>query len=273
MSTFKYKLSLSAEDPPKDLVAFFSGVGMIRGEYLLRKNQMYITKPDMQCVTEAYIEQTTQLFAPHDVWYRTIELPVNAINQLDGVDFVLHEDDIFAGTRGIRRSLRYPETFKIELDIVSRLSQKYGNLHILLPFVHDVKELDMAKRILAKVGYNNKIGVMAEIPSTILCFEAFCQRGIDNITVGLNDLTEFTLASARDSATYNRAHPAVVRLLAEVVEIGRKHGIETVLAGDISREMNDIGKRLGFDAISVFVKDIPNILQDLPKESDHGSNE
>lgn len=273
MSTLKYKLSLSAEDPPKDLAAFFSGVGMIRGEYLLKKHQMYITKPEMQRATAAYIEQAAQLFDPYDVWYRTIELPVNTINQLDGVDFILHEDDIYAGTRGIRRSLRYPETFKIELNIISALSQRHKNLHILLPFIHDVKELDMTKQILADVGYNSKVGIMAEIPSAILCLESFCERGIDNITVGLNDLTEFTLASARDSATYNRAHPAVVKLLIEVVEIGRKHGVETVLAGDISKGMNDIGRKLGFDAISVFVKDIPNILQDLLKESDHDGNE
>lgn len=263
MSVFKYKLSLSAEDVPRDLVPFFFGVGMIRGEYLLKKHRMYITRPEMQEITADYVAQAAQLFEPHDVWYRTIELPVTTINQLDGVDFVLHEDDIFAGTRGIRRSLRYPETFKIELDIVSKLSKRHRNLHILLPFIHEVKELDMAKQLLREVGYNSKIGIMAEIPAAILCLEAFCDNGIDNITVGLNDLAEFTLASARDSATYNRAHPAVVKLLSAAVETGRKHGIETVLAGDISKEMASIGKQLGFDAISVFVKDIPNILQDL----------
>lgn len=265
MSVFKYKLSLSAENVPRELIPYFSGVGMIRSEYFLKKHGIYTTKPEMQEIITNYVEAATKLFSPHDVWYRTIELPVNWINELDGVDHIIYEDDFMAGSRGIRRSLLYPETFKIELNIISRLSEKYKNLHLLLPFVHDVKELNSTKQLLREVGYKNKIGIMAEIPSAILCLETFCESGIDNITVGLNDLTEFTLASARDLEIYDRAHPAVINMLSRAVEVGKKYKVETVLGGDIDKEMNKIGKQLGFDAITVFLKDVPNISDDLKK--------
>lgn len=254
---------MSADDIPRELVPYFSGVGMIRSEYFLKKHKMYITKPEMQEVIRGYVETAASLFNPHDVWYRTIELPANWINKLYGVDHIQYEEDFMAGTRGIRRSLLYPEAFKIELNIISRLSERYKNLHLLLPFVHDVKELDRTKEILREVGYKNKIGIMAEIPSTILCLETFCESGVDNITVGLNDLTEFTLASARDLEIYDRTHPAVVTMLSRVIEVGKKYGVETVLGGDISKEMNKIGEQLDFDAITVFLKDIPNILDGL----------
>ncbi|MDI6642072.1 MAG: hypothetical protein QME68_07165, partial [Elusimicrobiota bacterium] len=260
MSAIRYKLSLSAEDIPKELVPYFSGVGMIRAEYFLKKHRMYITKPELQKIITDYVKAAANLFSPHDVWYRTIELPVNWINDLNGVDHIMHEDDFMAGTRGIRRSLLYPETFKIELSLVSRLSEKHRNLHLLLPFVYDVKELDMAKRLLREVGYKNKIGMMAEIPAAVLCLETFCDSGIDNITVGLNDLTEFTLASARKLGIYDSSHPAVLKMVAHVSEVGKKYGVETVLGGNISKEMSRIGEQLGFDAITVFLKDVPNIL-------------
>lgn len=219
----------------------------------------------MQEIISDYVETAASLFNPHNVWYRTIDMPTNWINELYGVDHIMHEDDFMAGTRGIRRSLLYPETFKIELNIVSKLAKKCRNLHLLLPFVHDVKELDTTRELLKQVGYKNKIGIMAEIPATVLCLEMFCESGIDNITVGLNDLTEFTLASARDLEIYDRSHHAVLKMLSRVVEVGKKYRVETVLGGDISKDMFKIGKQLGFDAITVFLKDAPNAIDRLKK--------
>lgn len=265
----KYKISLSAEKIDQDLIRMFDGVGMIRSEYILRKNKMYITKIEMQKIVRDYVEGVAKSFAPKDVWYRTIEMSVNDINKLEGVDKKLYEVDFMAGSRGIRRSLKYPRTFKKELSIISDLSKNYTNLHILLPFIFDVKELKATKKILDELNYKNKVGIMAEIPSTILCLDDFCKAGIDNITVGLNDLTEFTLASARDQRIYteNRNHPAVIKMISSVSEIGKKYQIETVLGGDINKTMVELAKELNFDAISVFSKDINYIKGDLIKSA------
>ncbi len=126
-------------------------------------------------------------------------------------------------------------------------------------------ELRNAKRIIRDVGFRNRIGMMAEIPAAILTLEDFCEEGTDFITAGLNDLTSFTLATPRDSPMYDRTHPAVEKLLERVVDVGRRRGVETVLGGDINTRMNEMGKKLGFDSITVFVKDIPNVMPDLTK--------
>ena len=132
-----------------------------------------------------------------------------------------------------------------------------------------IKELKVTKKILDALNYKNKVGIMAEIPSTILCLDDFCKAGIDNITVGLNDLTEFTLASARDHRIYteNRNHPAVIKMISSVSKTGEKYRVETVLGGDINKTMVELAKELNFDAISVFSKDIPCIVGNLLKNA------
>ncbi|MBI4167948.1 MAG: hypothetical protein HY515_03260 [Candidatus Aenigmarchaeota archaeon] len=261
----QYKLSVSYEEPEelKAVAPLFAGVGMIRGEYLLRKTGKYITLPGVQQMLVDYVSRVAEMFHPRNVRYRMIEFPSTWISQLEGADSDLHEEAYMMGTRGIRRSLRYPDTFAMEADLITRVSRDYDNLDVLLPFVTNVDELRTAKKIIRSLGFRNRIGMMAEIPAAILTLGDFCEEGTDFITVGLNDLTSFTLATPRDSSIYNRAHPAVEKLLERVVDVGRRHGVETVLGGDINTETNEMGKKLGFDYITVFVKDVPSVMPDL----------
>ncbi len=260
----QYKLSVSYEEPEelKAVAPLFAGVGMIRGEYLLRKTGKYITLPGVQQMLVDYVSQVAEMFHPKDVRYRMIEFPSSWISRLEGADSDLQEEDYMMGTRGLRRSLKYPDTFALEAGLITRVSRDHDNLHILLPFVTNVDELKVAKKIIRSVGFRNRIGMMAEIPAAILTLDDFCEEGTDFITVGLNDLTSFTLATPRDSSIYKRTHPAVDKLLEKVVDVGRRRGVETVLGGDINAETNETGKKLGFDYITVFVKDIPNVMPD-----------
>jgi len=252
----KFKISLSAEDPKIFPKKIFKGVGMIRGEYLVKKYGMYVTKPKMQSIIRNYIIAAAEYFEPYDVWYRTIELPTHSINELEGVDHKIEEKTPMEGLRGVRRCLKYPKTFIKELRIASDLSQRYQNVHILFPFLYDVSELEKIKCALKKIGYKNKIGIMTEIPSTILCLDKFCKNGVDNITIGLNDLTEFTLGSDRFLDIYNRNHPAVRKLISMARDMGKDYSIETVLGGDIDKKTFMYAKSLRFDAITLFSKDI-----------------
>ncbi len=121
----KYKLSVSYEDPRelKAVAPLFAGVGMIRGEYLLRKTGRYITLPDVQQMVVDYVSRVAEMFYPRDVRYRMIEFPSNWISQLEGADSDLHEEDYMMGTRGLRRSLKYPDTFAMEADLITRVAR------------------------------------------------------------------------------------------------------------------------------------------------------
>ena len=252
----KIKISLSGENPLNFSKKEFKGVGMIRSEYLLKKYNKYIAEKEMQDILSDYVKLSAEHFEPHDVWYRTIELPTNWINKLEGVDYIVNEKTPMEGLRGIRRGLKYPKIFKMELKLISELCDIYSNIQILFPFVYDIEELKEVKRFLKEVDYKNKIGIMAEIPSTIICLDEFCEEGLDNITVGLNDLTEFTLGCARELDIYDRNHSAVRRMVSRVRSVGKDYPIETVLSGKIDEQMFNYAQLLEFDAISLFSKDI-----------------
>jgi len=258
----EYKVSFSGEQVGTKYSEMFSGVGLIRGEYPIRKHQMWITKPEMQRITHNYVESIAKNFEGHDVWYRTIEMPTIWVNPLDGCDHIVNESiDTVVGLRGIRRGLAFPETFMIELNLIAELTKKHRNLNIIFPFVHDVSELKKAKEYLASTNFRGKIGIMAEIPSTILCLEQFLKEDIDCVTVGLNDLTGFTLASERALPIYNNTHPAIVKLMEMTVEKARPYGVETVVAGKHNPKSISNAEKTGFDAVTVFIPDIAEALK------------
>lgn len=258
----KFKVSFSGEKPRSEYVQMFEGVGLIRGEYQIRKNQMWITKSEMQKIVKEYVDSIASAFKGKDVWYRTIEMPTTWIDKLDGCEKVFNEPvDPVVGLKGIRRALLVPETFLIELNLISDLNRTHSNLHILFPFVHDVSELKKAKEYLRMAKFNGKIGIMAEIPSTILCLEDFLNEGVDYVVVGLNDLTSFTLAARRDLPIYNNTHSAITKLLEMAVKKAKQFGTEIVVAGKHNPNSIANSERLGFDGVSIFIPDLPSALK------------
>jgi len=256
------KISMSGEDCKQEYAQLFSGVGLIRGEYQIRKNMMWITVPEMQKISRDYVESVVKTFVGKDVWYRTIEVPTSWVNVLDGCDHKVNENyDTVIGLRGIRRSLAFPEAFLQELEPIAEISRKYSNLNIMFPFVHDVSELRAAKEYLKIVGFNGKVGMMTEIPSAILCLEEFLQEGVDCLTVGLNDLTALTLGSLRTVPIYNNTHPAVFKMMKMVREKTNGSKVEIVVAGHHNPGSIVNSEKLGFDAVSIFVPDLSTALK------------
>jgi phosphotransferase system enzyme I (PtsI) len=81
------------------------------------------------------------------------------------------------------------------------------------------------------------LGIMVEVPAAALCAEDF---GAAFYSIGSNDLTQYTMAAARDIgavADLNDAgHPAVLALIARTVDAGRKRGVEVSLCGDAAAD-------------------------------------
>ncbi|MEK6848501.1 MAG: putative PEP-binding protein, partial [Nanoarchaeota archaeon] len=121
-----------------------------------------------------------------------------------------------------------------------------------------VDEIKQVKVILKKLGIENLIlGVMVETPAAVQIIEQLCEEGIKFISLGTNDLTQYTLAVDRNNENvqylYNELHPAVLDQIAYVIETCKKYGVKTSICGQAgsNKEMAKFLVRHGIDSISV----------------------
>jgi phosphoenolpyruvate-protein phosphotransferase (PTS system enzyme I) len=153
------------------------------------------------------------------------------------------------GWRSIRMCLERPDIFLPQLRAILR-SSVHGNVRILFPMIADIHELREAKRHLeaARKELDDKgipyakdipLGAMIEVPSAALCVDAIA-RECDFLSIGTNDLTQFTLAVDRGSQRltnlYDPLHPAVLRLVSMTVEGSRKHGTLVAVCGELASD-------------------------------------
>jgi phosphotransferase system enzyme I (PtsI) len=103
--------------------------------------------------------------------------------------------------------------------------------HILEQCKH---ELDMEH---LEYDHHIKIGAMIEIPASAVCAEMFA-RHVDFLSIGTNDLIQYTLAIDRIddhvNYLYDPLHPAVLRLIHMTLRAGKKHNVEVSMCGEMA---------------------------------------
>lgn len=258
----KYQLGLNAEQVEFDLLNKFNGIGMIRSEYVFRLYDEYITLKSCQEKLFEYIENLCKS-TKNDIWYRTSDLIVDEIDVLGGCDHFLLEHDYILGLRGVRRGLKYIDTFVIELSIIAELSKKYDNLNILFSYIKDIDELKRCKKLLKNLGYKNKIGVMAEIPSVIICINDFLESGVNNITIGVNDLTTLVLGTYRTSGYHNINHEAVLAAIKYCKMQCLKYNVQLSVAGVLNKEFIKNCHSMNIDNVIINYSQVHELL-DFP---------
>ena len=160
-----------------------------------------------------------------------------------------HEENPFLGCRGLRFSLREEDMFRSHLRAVLRASA-YGEAHLLLPMVTGVEEVRRAREILEeekealrrrKVAFDENLpmGVMVETVSACLMADAFSKEA-DFFSLGTNDLTQYVLGvdrgNARVAHLYSYFHPAVLRLVRQVLETARRTGTKVSMCGEAAAD-------------------------------------
>ena len=177
-----------------------------------------------------------------------------------------HEDNPFLGCRGLRFSLREEELFRSHLRAVLRASA-YGKAQLLLPMATGVEEVRRAKEILEeeKEGFRKRdivfdehlpIGVMVETVSACLMADSLAKEA-DFFSLGTNELTQYVLGvdrgNARVAHLYSYFHPAVLRMVRQVLESARKNDIPVGMCGEAAADtaLTPVLLSFGLKAFSV----------------------
>jgi len=257
------------QEVPFILESGAEGIGLFRTEYLyLAKNAL----PTEDELFESYYSMAQKML-PYSVIIRTLDLGGDKIP-----DPILRtggkECPTFLGMRAIRVCLKYPHIFKPQLKAILRASS-LGNIKIMFPMIADVKEFIAAKKILEEVreeldrenlpyDKNIEVGAMIEVPSAAMTVD-FIAREADFISVGTNDLIQYMMAVDRTdesvASLYDPAHPAVIRMLKNIVDAAHKAGIWVGMCGEMASDVNYTGLLvgLGFDELSVPASSIGKI--------------
>ncbi len=217
------------------------GVGLYRTEFLYLGTDK---RPSEDEHYEVYA-QVVKTMGGRPVVIRTLDL---GADKVPGTNPVLDEEaNPFLGLRSIRLSLRNLPLFRTQLRAILRASV-LGDVRIMFPLVSTLLEIRQAKMLLGDVmedleergvPFNRDIpvGMMVEVPAAVMMIDQFVQE-LDFISVGTNDLIQYTLAvdrGNRDVASlYNASDPAVVKLIDMAARAARRAQVPVNVCGQMS---------------------------------------
>jgi phosphoenolpyruvate-protein phosphotransferase len=233
------------------LEAGAEGVGLLRTEFLyLERDRL----PDEEEQYRAY-RAIADVFGEQPVILRTLD--VGGDKDLPYLDLV-QEMNPFLGLRAIRLSLTRPELFRPQLRAALRAGAG-RNLKLMFPMVATVAEVRAARAVLEEcraellaegqsVAEGMKVGIMVEVPAAALMADRLAAE-VDFFSIGTNDLSQYVLAADRTNAQVaNLAsgfHPAVLRLVRDVITAAHAQGRWVGLCGELAGEPLAIPVLLG----------------------------
>ncbi len=224
------------------------GIGLYRSEFLLATIPPDELNEDVQYTAyRAMLERV----APAPVAVRTFDVDEEQLQSwprgLEAVSSTARSRGPL-GLRAIRLSLARRDMFRTQLCALLRAG-RHGHLRLIFPFVSGIEELREAKAVLQEAARAvtargetvtiPPIGVMLEIPSAAVTADLFA-REVDFLSIGTNDLIQYSLAvdrtDARVSRLYEPLHPAVLRTLRLIVHAAARRKTPVALCGEMASD-------------------------------------
>ena len=221
------------------------GIGLYRSEFLLSGQPLEAATEEVQY--EAY-RQLLEQVAPRRVTIRTFDLDERHV----GLGRPTDRGRGRRGLRGLRLGLAHPEVLRTQLRALVRASA-HGSLRIMFPFVTAVEELRQARSVFTDLclelgAVPVPLGAMIEVPAAAVAADLLA-REVDFLTIGTNDLIQYTLAVDRTddrvSDFYEPLHPAILRLVRLVSRAARRENVPVSLCGEMASDPALVGLLIG----------------------------
>ncbi len=247
------------------------GVGLLRAEFMIADIGVHPRKIIEENREEEFIDKLAEgirriaaALYPRPVVYRTTDFKSNEYRSLEGGEkYEPKENNPMLGYRGCSRYVREPEIFKMELQAIKRVREKYRlkNVNVMVPFVRMIDELVYINDLLKEVGlYRNKdfkLWAMVEVPAAVLMIDEVAKY-VDGVSIGSNDLTQLTLGIDRDNSLlardFDERNDAVLRAIEHVIKECNKAGITVSICGQAPSVYPEFAEKLvefGITSISV----------------------
>jgi phosphoenolpyruvate-protein phosphotransferase (PTS system enzyme I) len=243
------------------------GVGLLRTEFFVTGHTTLPTEDEQT----RYFTKVAKAFPNQPVVIRTFDL---GGDKFPAAFQAPTEPNPFLGWRAIRVCLDQPQLFRAQIRAILRAAVD-ADVHLMIPLVTRVSEIERTRELVAEEGANLQqegvaaapsvpVGVMVETPAAAVLADRFVAAS-DFLSVGTNDLTQYTLVVDRGNARladrFTPHDPAVLRLLQQVADAACAGKKPASVCGEMASDPLSafllIG--LGYETLSVAPPSLPRI--------------
>jgi len=244
-----------------------AGIGLFRTEFL------FIDRDELPSEDEQFkiYRKIADSIKPYPLIIRTIDVGGDKLSRVLNLESEINPN---LGCRGIRISLQHIPIFKTQIRAILRASVA-ENIKIMFPMISSLEEIVKVKKIISsckkeltekniEYDVDIKIGAMIEIPSAAITSDSIASE-CDFLSIGTNDLIQYVVAVDRTNDKVadlnNPCHPAVIRLIKEVVEAAHRAGIWVGVCGEAGGDplLTPLFIAMGIDELSMNVGSVLEI--------------
>ncbi|QYJ88248.1 phosphoenolpyruvate--protein phosphotransferase [Shewanella halotolerans] len=250
------------------------GVGLFRTEFLFMNNHEL---PDENRQYQLYCD-ALQLLDGKPLTIRSMDLGADKEVPALAMD---SEENPALGLRGVRYTLAHPKLFSAQLRAILRAAN-HGPIRLMFPMVNQVEELEAVLALLeqckqelveAEKGFGElELGIVVETPAAVFNLASMLPL-LDFVSIGTNDLTQYTMAADRANPLlidqYPVLSPVIIRLISQIIDQAKAAKVRVSMCGELASNPSAtallIG--LGLEEFSVNLASLLEVKQALSRWS------